>query len=73
MVLVTHNLNEALLLADRILFLSARPAQVILDYTVPLARPRPLAASALQPLQVELLQTHPALLSGLLNPVAKEP
>lgn len=72
-VLVTHNLNEALLLADRILFLSARPAQVILDYTVPLARPRPLAASALQPLQVELLQTHPELLSGLLNPVAKEP
>jgi NitT/TauT family transport system ATP-binding protein len=65
---VTHSLNEALLLADRVLFLSPRPAKVILDYTVPLPRPRPLATSALQPLQIELLQQHPELLSGLLAP-----
>lgn len=63
---VTHSLNEALLLADRILFLSARPAQVILDYTVPLARPRPTEAHHLQHLQNQLLQQHPALLSGVL-------
>ncbi|MBU0654090.1 MAG: ABC transporter ATP-binding protein [Gammaproteobacteria bacterium] len=62
---VTHSLNEALLLADRILFLSPRPAHVILDYRVPLARPRPLETSALQPLQAELLQQHPELLSGI--------
>lgn len=63
---VTHSLNEALLLADRVLFLSPRPAKVILDYRVPLPRPRPLATNLLQPLQAELLQQHPELLSGLL-------
>lgn len=67
-VLVTHNLLEALQLADRILFLSARPARVVLDYTVPLTRPRPVATRDLQDLQTELLHTHPQLLSGVLNP-----
>jgi NitT/TauT family transport system ATP-binding protein len=60
-------LNEALQLADRILFFSARPAQVILDYTVPLARPRSLITSDLQPVQNQLLQLYPKLLSGTLN------
>ena len=64
---VTNSLNEALLLADRILFLSARPAQVILDYTVPLPRPRPTALHALQTLQQELLQQYPQLLCGALK------
>lgn len=64
---VTHSLNEALQLADRILFFSARPAQVILDYTVPLARPRSLITSDLQPVQNQLLQLYPRLLSGTLN------
>jgi NitT/TauT family transport system ATP-binding protein len=64
---VTHSLNEALQLADRILFFSARPAQVILDYTVPLARPRSLMTSDLQPIQNQLLQLYPKLLSGTLN------
>ncbi|MEB4591516.1 ABC transporter ATP-binding protein [Candidatus Thiothrix sp. Deng01] len=62
---VTHNLNEALLLADRILFLSARPAHIILDYPVPLARPRPPETHQLQPLQDELLQQRPELLCGI--------
>lgn len=61
---VTHSLSEALLLADRILFLSARPSQVVLDYRVPLPRPRPLHLSDLQPLQAELLHRYPQLLSG---------
>lgn len=69
---VTHSLNEALLLADRVLFLSQRPAKVILDYRVPLPRPRPQATSGLQPLQAELLQAFPALLSGLLHPSTEE-
>jgi NitT/TauT family transport system ATP-binding protein len=64
-IFVTHSLNEALLLADRILFLSTRPAKVILDYRVPLPRPRSPATSALQPLQEELLQQHRAATSAV--------
>ena len=69
-VFVTHSLTEALQLADRILFLSARPAQLILDYTVPLARPR-VQLSTLQALQEQLLQQYPLLLSGSLRKEAK--
>jgi ABC-type nitrate/sulfonate/bicarbonate transport system ATPase subunit len=38
--MVTHNIDEAILLADRILVLSARPGQLVADIAVPLARPR---------------------------------
>ncbi len=40
-ILVTHDPEEALLLADRVYVLSARPAQVVLALDVPLPRPRP--------------------------------
>jgi NitT/TauT family transport system ATP-binding protein len=38
-VLVTHDINEAVYLADRVLVLSARPAQLKLDLRIDLARP----------------------------------
>ena len=37
---VTHDIDEALFLADRILVLSRRPARIVADIAVPLARPR---------------------------------
>jgi NitT/TauT family transport system ATP-binding protein len=37
---VTHDIDEALFLADRILVLSHRPARIVADIAVPLARPR---------------------------------
>lgn len=39
-VMVTHSISEALLLADRVLVLSKLPAGIILDLTVSLPRPR---------------------------------
>jgi ABC-type nitrate/sulfonate/bicarbonate transport system ATPase subunit len=41
-VLVTHDVEEALLLADRVYLLSARPGHVRLERRVPLERPRRL-------------------------------
>ncbi|MCA9862255.1 MAG: ABC transporter ATP-binding protein, partial [Thermomicrobiales bacterium] len=38
--LVTHDVEEAIMLGDRIVVLTSRPGRVRLDITVPLARPR---------------------------------
>lgn len=61
---VTHSLREALSLADRILFLSARPAGIILDLAVDLQRPRAIEDLSVQQLHASLLHQYPHLLGG---------
>ena len=62
---VTHDLREALSLADRILFLTAGPARVALDLPLDLPRPRHPEEPAIASLRARLLESHPDLLRGL--------
>jgi NitT/TauT family transport system ATP-binding protein len=64
---VTHNLHEALALADRVLFLSAGPSRIVLDVPLDLPRPRSVDAPAVQALGQQLHQRYPSLLKGIVD------
>jgi len=68
---VTHDLSEALTLADRILFLSKSPGHIVLDLDVDLPRPRSPQDPETERFQKRLLADYPQLLAGLLS-VARE-
>lgn len=69
---VTHDLREALALADRILFMGDTPARVLLDYRVEIDRGLNLESAAVADAQQRLLARHPDLLSGILERAAEE-
>ena len=54
--LVTHDVEEAIHLADRILILSARPATVTSVVNVPFAHPRKLSSPAVVTLKEQILR-----------------
>jgi ABC-type nitrate/sulfonate/bicarbonate transport system ATPase subunit len=64
---VTHDLREALFLADRILFISSRPGRIVLDHVIDIPRPRAPEGEAIEMLRLDLLKRHPQLLSGLIE------
>lgn len=62
-VLVTHDLREALQLADRILFLSPAPGKLIYEYVCEDIKPR--NSELVRDREAELMASHPELLSGI--------
>jgi len=65
---VTHNLSEALSLADRVLFLTPGPSRIALELPVDLPRPRGQHSAAVQALRNDLLTRYPDLLKGSAAP-----
>ncbi|MEH6628926.1 MAG: ABC transporter ATP-binding protein [Motiliproteus sp.] len=63
-IFVTHDLSEAIQLADRIIFLSSSPGTVIQDINIDLPRPRREGGSEELLLETSLLRYNPGLLEG---------
>ena len=43
---ITHSINEAVLLADRVLVMTGRPGSVLCDLPVPIERPRSIETTS---------------------------
>lgn len=54
--LVTHDVEEAIHLADRILVLSSRPSRIRATFDVPFSHPRRLTSTAAQELRIAILR-----------------
>jgi NitT/TauT family transport system ATP-binding protein len=66
-VYVTHNIHEAVYMADRVVVLSRRPGRVLADVTIPLGRPRTTPMTG-EPAFVEAVER----LWGLIRSQAEE-
>lgn len=74
--IVTHNIEEAVLLADRIIVLDRNPARIRADFRIPLAQPRAKSSAAflLYVDYIYKLMTEPLLKAGPPSePAAKTP
>ena len=58
---VTHDLREAIALADRLIFLSAAPMQVVSEIVVPIARKERGNELAIESFRQQLLANHPEI------------
>ena len=72
-ILVSHLLQEAIALADRVIFLSAGPAKVVHETSLDTARPRRPEDAQVVALHDRLLKEHPGLLSGLIGKSIEAP
>ena len=62
--MVSHDVEEALYLADRVLVLSPRPARVVAEITSPAPRVRPRADAVTDPAFLEARAEAMAALGG---------
>ena len=65
-IFVTHDLSEAINLADRIIFMSNSPSSIIHQVTVDLPKPRKGSGSIELAWQAKLMNQYPQILSGSL-------
>ena len=56
-VLITHDIDEALLLSDRILLLGNRPARTLGEWAIDLPHPREEQVEAIGALRIDILKT----------------
>lgn len=56
-ILVTHDIDEALLVSDRILLIGGQPGSLLKDWSISFSHPRDLINQELINLRVEILQT----------------
>lgn len=66
-VFVTHDLSEAIYLADRIIFMSNSPSTIIHQVEVDLPKPRKESGSNELTWQAELMTQYPQILSGSIS------
>jgi ABC-type nitrate/sulfonate/bicarbonate transport system ATPase subunit len=66
-VFVTHDLTEAINLADRIIFMSNSPSSIIHQVKVDLPKPRQESGSIELAWQAKLMSQYPQILSGSLS------
>ncbi len=66
-IFVTHDLSEAVYLADRILFMSHSPSDIIHQEVIDLPKPRQESGSAELAWQAKLMAQYPQILAGDVN------
>ena len=66
-IFVTHDLREAIYLADRIIFLSAAPSRVLLEKKIHIKRPRRLDDGKVESLRKNIISKNKKILTGVMT------
>ena len=61
MLLVTHDIDEAILVADRILLMGGKPGNIVREWTVDIAQPRISHGTGVVALKMDILDALQSL------------